>query len=116
MSDGLVQQLIQREQSRNHGLACKYSGIELVFPNIYGEPINDRYFRCAIFYPLLEKAGLPKIRIHDTRHTYASLLLQAGAPIHYVKDQLGHSSIATTVDLYGHLSPGANRDTLNMLD
>ena len=56
------------------------------------------------------------IRIHECRHTYASLLLQAGAPIHYVKEQLGHSSIATTVDLYGHVIPGANRSVLDRLD
>ena len=50
------------------------------------------------------------------RHTYASLLLQAGAPLHYVKEQLGHSTIATTVDFYGHCQSGANREIINQLD
>ena len=56
------------------------------------------------------------MRIHDCRHTYASLLLQAGAPLHFVKEQLEHSTIATTVDLYGHITPGANRSVLDCLD
>jgi integrase len=116
MSEGLTQLLRERSQKRDHTVICKSEGIELVFSDKYGEPVKDTYFRRGVFYPLLKKAGLPKIRIHDTRHTYASLLLQAGAPLHYVRDQLGHSSIATTVDLYGHLTTGANRDTLNQLD
>ena len=47
--------------------------------------------------------------------TYASLLLAAGEPMIYVKEQLGHSSIQVTVDLYGHVQPGENRDAVNRL-
>ena len=50
------------------------------------------------------------------RHTFASLLLQQGKSLHYVKEQLGHASIQTTVDVYGHLAPGANRNAVNNLD
>ena len=50
------------------------------------------------------------------RHTFASLLLQQGESLHYVKEQLGHASIQTTVDVYGHLAPGSNRNAVNMLD
>lgn len=49
-----------------------------------------------------------QIRLHDLRHTFGSLLLQNGASIVYVKEQMGHSSIQVTVDTYGHLIPGAN--------
>ena len=87
-----------------------------MFPNKSGKVLNQNVFRRGGFYLLLAKAELPKIRIHDIRHTYASLLLQAGAPLHYVKEQLGHSTIATTVDLYGHCQPSANREILNILD
>lgn len=55
------------------------------------------------------------MRLHDLRHTYASLLLQAGEPIAYVKQQLGHSSIQVTVDRYGHFIPGANRQAVERL-
>lgn len=57
---------------------------------------------------MLAKAGIRKIRLHDLRHTFGSLLVQSGASIVYVKEQMGHSSIQVTVDTYGHLIPGAN--------
>ncbi len=56
-----------------------------------------------------------RIRFHDLRHTFASLLLQNGESLVYVKDQLGHSSIKMTVDVYGHLVPGANRAAMDRL-
>jgi integrase len=62
------------------------------------------------------KATLRHIRIHDLRHTFASLLLQQGESAVYVKEQLGHSSIQITVDTYGHLIPGANRGAVHRLD
>lgn len=119
MSDGLLVALKKRYEKRNSDLICKShkrKKLCLVFPDKYGEPINDNIFRRGVFYKLLTKAKLPKIRLHDIRHTYASLLLQAGAPIHYVKEQLGHSSITMTVDLYGHCQPSVNRAALNLLD
>jgi integrase len=119
MSDTLHEVLLDRYNRRDPNLVCKsykQKEIFLVFPDRNGEPLNHDVFRRHTFYKLLAKANLPQIRIHDIRHTYASLLLQAGAPVHYVKDQLGHSSIATTVDLYGHCQPGANRESINRLD
>ena len=58
---------------------------------------------------LLKSTHLPGLRLHGLRHTYASLLLAAGAPLVYVRDQLGHASIQITADTYGHLIPGDNR-------
>ena len=54
--------------------------------------------------------------MHDLRHTYASLLIQNGASLTYEKDQMGHSSIQTTVNVYGHLVPGANKHEVDKLD
>jgi len=68
-----------------------------------------------VWRPLLEKAGLRRIRFHDLRHTYASLLIQRRESLAYVKEQLGHHSIQVTVDLYGHLMPGANRSAVDRL-
>jgi len=65
---------------------------------------------------VLTKAGLRKIRLHDLRHTFGSLLIQNGASIVYVKEQMGHSSIQVTVDIYGHLIPGANVSFVDSLD
>jgi len=63
----------------------------------------------------LAAAHIRRIRFHDLRHTCASLLLLNGESPVYVKDQLGHSSIKITVDIYGHLIPGANRQAVNRL-
>jgi len=83
---------------------------------INGEPLNPDQFRLNICKPMLKKAKLQKMRIHDCGHTYASLLLQACAPLPYVKEQLGHGTIATIVDLDGNITPGANRNILDSLD
>jgi integrase len=66
-----------------------------------GRPMEQNYIRRQ-FKRILKKAGLREIRIHDIRHAYASLLLSDGVTPVYVKEQLGHSSIQMTVDIYGH--------------
>jgi len=50
------------------------------------------------------------------RHTYASLFIENGASLAYIQAQMGHSSIQTTVDVYGHLVPGANSHEVDKLD
>ena len=81
---------------------------DLVFRAPKGTILNPDNLYHRIFLPVLAKAGIRKIRLHDLRHTFGSLLLQNGASIVYVKEQMGHSSIQVTVDIYGHLIPGAN--------
>ena len=68
------------------------------------------------FLPAIEYAGLRRFRFHDLRHTYGSLLIQEGASITYVKEQMRHSSFQVTVDTYGHLIPGANISWVDRLD
>jgi integrase len=53
---------------------------------------------------------------HALRHTFASLLIQQGESLAYVRDQMGHHSIKITVDIYGHLVPGANKAAVDRLD
>lgn len=80
-----------------------------------GGPISQNTIR-NIWKRILKKAGIREMRLHDIRHTYASLLLSMGQSPVYVKEQLGHSSIKTTVDIYGHLIPSSNRGAVNQLD
>jgi integrase len=89
---------------------------EIVFVNHDGRMINSFNLRAREFHGALAKAGLRRIRIHDLRHTFASMLIQNGESLAYVKDQLGHGSIQITVDTYGHLVPGANRGAVDKLD
>ena len=60
------------------------------------------------FRKTADRCGFEGVRFHDLRHTHASLLLAAGVPIHVVQARLGHASIQTTIDVYGHLMPDAD--------
>lgn len=77
--------------------------------------MEQNYIR-RVYKRILNKAGIRDMRLHDIRHTYASLLLSYGQSPVYVKEQLGHSSIQMTVDIYGHLIPSSNRGAVNQLD
>jgi len=94
-----------------------YQDNGLVFCKEDGTPLDPREFTKR-FQRHLEKAGLPKVRLHDLRHTHASLLLTRGVHPKVVQERLGHSSITMTLDLYSHLTPGlqeAAAATLNGL-
>jgi integrase len=88
---------------------------EWVFCNFEGKLLDTNNLRNRALHKCLEAAELRTIRLHDLRHTFASLLIQNGESLAYVKDQMGHSSIKVTVDIYGHLVPGANRQAVNRL-
>ena len=76
------------------------------------EPSNLR----KVFSKLLTDAKLRRVRFHDLRHTFATTLIEQGESLAYIRDQLGHSSIKVTVDTYGHLVPGGNRQAVDKLD
>ena len=59
----------------------------------------------AAFDREIAKTTLPRIRLHDLRHTWATLALAAGVHAKVVQERLGHSTIALTADVYGHLFP-----------
>ena len=86
-----------------------------LFQSGAGGPMDDSKVR-KVLARLLVKAGLPRRNLHSLRHSFASLLIQNGESLAYVRDQLGHSSIQITVDTYGHLVPGGNRRAVNRLD
>jgi integrase len=64
---------------------------------------------------LLKEAGLAPIRLHDLRHSAATLLLKMGVPAHVVKEILGHSDIRTTLGIYGHVLPTMHDDAMDMM-
>lgn len=79
---------------------------DLVFTAPRGGQVPHRTFWSRYWLPAVEHLE-PRPRIHDLRHTHASTLLAAGVPPHIVQMRLGHESIKTTVDTYGHLLPDA---------
>jgi integrase len=68
------------------------------------------------FYPLLQRAGLPRVRFHDLRHSAATLMLSRGVPLKIVSEILGHSQISITADTYMHVTPGMQREAAAALD
>jgi integrase len=89
---------------------------DLVFLSPQGTVLDPDNLIKRYFLPTIENAGLRRFRFHDLRHSYGSLLIQEGASITYVKEQMGQSSIQVTVDTYGHLIPGANIAWVDRLD
>jgi integrase len=69
-----------------------------------------------VWRPVMQAGGLPYVKPHTLRHTYASLLIGQGASLAYVKEQLGHASIKMTVDTYGHLMPSMQHGVVDGLD
>ncbi len=97
-------------------VACPPNELDLVFPNQAGNPINHNNLVNRHFNPALENAELPKIRFHDLRHTYASLLIEQGENIKYIQTQLGHSSPTVTLNVYAHLMKEVNQESACRLE
>lgn len=87
----------------------------LVFTTTLGSPIEPNDFSKA-FARLCATAGLRHVRLHDLRHTCASLLLAQGVPPRVVMEVLGHSSLDVTMNIYGHVMLDAQRDALRGMD
>lgn len=89
---------------------------ELIFPAGDGRPVR-RERALWILRSILKTSGLPgKIRTHDLRHTAASLMLALGTPLKDVQEMMGHSTGQITIDLYGHMLPGAQRAAAQRMD
>jgi integrase len=98
---------VQDAERAAWGSASRHQG--LVFCREDGRPLRPEYVT-RHFQALAMKAGLPSIRLHDLRHTNASLALAAGIDIKVVSERLGHSTMAVTADLYTHVVPSLGRD------
>jgi len=109
----LAPQLIS--QLKEWHLACPPNELDLIFPNGEGKPMDANNLVKREFLPTLKKAKIPKIRFHDLRHTYASLLIDQGESPKYIQTQMGHSSIKVTYDIYGHLIDDANPEAATRL-
>jgi integrase len=86
-----------------------YQVHELVFCREDGTAIWPRTFSRSFDHHVRD-AGLPKIRLHDLRHTHATLALEAGVHPKVVQERLGHATIAITLDTYSHAIPALQED------
>lgn len=97
-------------------LACPRNSLDLLFPNDAGGPLNHNNMVNRIFNPTLEAAEIERIRFHDLRHTYASLMIDQGENIKYIQSQLGHSSPTVTLNVYAHLMKPTNQAAARRLE
>ncbi|MBL0716234.1 MAG: site-specific integrase [Desulfosarcina sp.] len=97
-------------------LQCRNSDLDLVFPNEAGKPLNHNNMINRYFRPALDSAGLGKVRFHDLRHTYASLLIAQGENIKYIQTQLGHSSPSVSLNVYSLLMKDTNQEAARGLE
>jgi integrase len=95
-------QLAQKEERLLAGPRWQESGH--VFTTLQGKPLDPRIIQ-KDFAEWVRKAGLPRIRFHDLRHTCATLLLSQGVHPKVVQELLGHSQISVTLDTYSHVLP-----------
>jgi integrase len=89
---------------------------DLIFPNEAGEPLNYSNMVQRYFLKGLRDAEIPRVRFHDLRHTYASLLLSQGENIKYIQTQLGHSTPTVTLNIYSHLMKDSNQEAACRLE
>jgi integrase len=95
----------ERQELDRMMLGIPLSDADPVFSHVDGKPIRPNTITRA-WTVLAARAGLKVIRLHDARHTHASLMLKQGIHPKVVQERLGHSSIQITLDTYSHVAPG----------
>ena len=110
MTPTLVQEL------RQHKFSCSIEDSDFLFCNADGKPLSPDSLVRRQFLPALERAGVKRVRFHDLRHTNVALRLEQGQNIKYIQNQLGHASIQTTIDRYGHLLKEVNKEQAMKLE
>ena len=88
----------------------------LVFPTTTGATRSGTNLLGRYFRPMLKSADLPPARLHDLRHTCATILLMAGKHPKYVQELLGHASITITLDTYSHVIEGVDGGLADAMD
>ncbi len=101
--DGLAQHLEDRDSSR-------------VFTAPGGGPLLRSNFRRRVWLPATQEAGLPGLRVHDLRHSHVAQLIAQGEHPRVIANRLGHSSVRTVLDCYGHLMPGMDEAAAARVD
>jgi integrase len=95
----------RRQNEERLRLGVLWQDTDLVFASTVGTPVDVGNLTYRSFRPLLERAGLSRIRVHDLRHTAATLLLGKGVHPKIVQEMLGHATITQTMDTYSHVLP-----------
>jgi integrase len=99
----------QRQADDRAAVGRRYRDHGYVFTWPDGRPLHPENI-AHWFEQHTRAAGLPRIRLHDVRHSYATAALKAGISAKVISERLGHASVAFTLQTYGHVIPGMDRD------
>jgi integrase len=109
-----VHKALQNEERLKAG--SLWQDDDLVFTSTIGTPVDVGNLTYRSFRPLLKRAGLPRIRVHDLRHTAATLLLGKGVHPKIVQEMPGHSTITQTMDTYSHVLPDMQDEAVGAME
>lgn len=114
--------VVERLRRQRIEQAQRFSDLEIPWPtgetivfDHAGKPWIPNSFG-LMFDRLLRRTGLPRVRLHDLRHTFASMALAAGVDLKVVSQSLGYTSISTTANLYLHVVPALQSEAADRLD
>ncbi len=109
-----ARQLERHHELQSKGLGSLWEDRDLVFPSATGGPIHpDNLDRD--FARLVTQANVKRIRIHDLRHSYATLAIALGNPVKVVSESMGHADVSTTLRTYAHVVPAQRTDLANSI-
>lgn len=114
VTEGLHQHRVRQVEKRL-AVGTSYNDLGLVFADALGRPLHPNTLR-RCFLRLIKEAGVPMLRLHDLRHTSATLMLAGGEHPKVVSERLGHSNISITMDRYSHVTATMQREAVNRLD
>jgi integrase len=109
----LHRQAARQHRQRLH-TTTRYHDLGLVFCRANGQPLRPEYVLHR-FHQLTAQAGLPRIRVHDLRHLAATLMIGSNVPLAMASKTLRHSTLSTTVNIYGHLTPQAAHQAVDAI-
>lgn len=110
-----LRRLNDRQAGLRRFFGGRYIDHDLIFCQSNGRPLRANNLVRRDFRRIIERAGLPRIRFHDLRHTHATHLLKDGAHPKVVQERLGHSSPAFTLHVYSHVLPGMQEEAARRL-
>jgi len=111
----VLRQYLDNQMTIRARLRITFAKDALIFSQLDGNPLKGNTVWNA-WHIMLKRMGITDIRFHDIRHTMATAMLRAGVHPKIVQERLGHASIATTLDLYSHVSPGLQQAAAAKLD
>ncbi|MEQ8716665.1 MAG: site-specific integrase [Acidimicrobiales bacterium] len=117
LDPGTVEQLRlhrKRQDAERSEWEADYEDQDLVVCKENGTPLHPQTFSQA-FERIVDKTDLPRIRLHDLRHTHATVALRAGVPVKVISERLGHENPAFTMKQYAHVMPGMQAEAAKLV-